>query len=219
LLFPAPPPTRLQSEGGLLFDVIAPALQAFPDISQHPTMCGKAHAITTAYSGKTLLIPLPNPRYSLKSAATQPRYKLHPLDLSTDPSFQLMAVAFETCARSSEASICDVTKQIVLDLAENGPFWLKAFVSSERVVSINRWVFGEARTGFGAWFRAPVCVSESILFDSAPACVIVFEQVDQSLVRGGCASARPSPGSDAAAGGRAGARPAGAPKSPRAPRG
>ncbi len=144
------PPTHAQTDAVLLFDVIAPVLQAFPDISQHTTLCTKAHAIILAYAGKTILIPLPNPLYSPKTAATQPRYKLHPLDLATDPFFNLIAPAVASCARSSEhmpVSACDTAKQVVADMAENGPFWLKAIVSSDRVASVTR--CAAMRVGYG----------------------------------------------------------------------
>jgi hypothetical protein len=106
-------------------------------------LCAKAHAIILAYTGKTILIPLSNPLYSPKTAATQPRYKLHPLDLSTDPFFSLIAPAVASCAHSSEqmsVSACDAAKQVVADMAENGPFWLKAALSNDRVDSVKRCV-------------------------------------------------------------------------------
>jgi len=110
---PPPPSPALQSEPVLLFDAIAPVLLAFPDLTLAPTLCDKAQAIIAAFSGKTLLIPFPNPRYSPSAAATQPRYKLSPLHLGSDPIFNLIASAVASCSLTSELPRCDAAKAIV----------------------------------------------------------------------------------------------------------
>jgi hypothetical protein len=76
----------------LLFDAVAPVLLAFPDLSSAPTFCAKAQTIIAAYSGKTILIPYRNPRYSSSTSSTQPRYKLSPLHLASGASHVTHAV-------------------------------------------------------------------------------------------------------------------------------
>jgi hypothetical protein len=130
-------------------------IAAFPDISGAATACGKARLIVHAYAGKTLLIPGPNPkfaqaalpppllpftrcRYSTKTAGAQPRYKLHALNLASDPIFGVIAAATEACA-SSASSPCDAVKSVVSDLVHNGPIWMQAVLNADREANINRW--------------------------------------------------------------------------------
>jgi hypothetical protein len=80
-------------------------------------------------------------RYSAKTAGTQPRYKLHALNLATDPIFGIISAAAEACALS-EASPCDAVKGVVSDLVDNGPMWLQAMLNVERVANINRFGVG-----------------------------------------------------------------------------
>lgn len=133
----------LQSEPVLLFDVISPVFLAFPDLSNAPTLCSKALAVVNAYRGKTLLIPLPNPRYSPATASSQPRFKLSPLDLATDPIFNIIVSAvMSRCSNvnTSDLTGCEATMAMFDDLADNGPFWLRASLGKERILSIKRCV-------------------------------------------------------------------------------
>jgi hypothetical protein len=131
----------LQSEPVQLFDVISPVFLAFPDLSNAPNLCSKALAVVNAYRGKTLLIPLPNPRYSPSTAPSQPRFKLSPLDLVSDPVFNVVASAVTSrCSvvNTSDLTGCEATMAMFDDLADYGPFWLRAILGKERILSIKR---------------------------------------------------------------------------------
>ncbi len=129
----------LQSPPVLLFKAIGPAILAFPDLSDSPTPCSKAQAVVAAYSGKTFMIPMPNPLHSPWNS--QPFFNMIPLALENDPVFSLISSFVSSrCAAdvTSESTICDVAIGIVRTVSENGPYWLQAILGAERAASVIR---------------------------------------------------------------------------------